>query len=611
MTLLSALLLGAGCAWAGSPAPLPGAALSLGTGRPVTARLTYDRGRAKEGGVILVLPGFSDSDAAAARLAEALILGSGGSGGRGAAFARSHRIPAVAVESSWADGVLEAQAPVLGRARSQGGVAFQVAEELVPVRLREGDVATVDPVRAVVTLSSAEDAESDLAAAEALRAYDGLRDGQALLHWWEARAGSDPRAGVALAAGLAARLADGDAREADFSALRRALAAGLPPELRKRLAQEERRVLEESAAGLERSLRAELASVREAATALAVERILARAEARWDGLRSLASALSDRARLRGPSGLRRELSREAERRRRSLSARPASDPLAAAASAAGLELPPRVSFGEAEWRRFMAADRLGGRIARIAGDASLDLRRRSARIRALILERRVPPDSELGQDILGRLPSAEAYSISGAYEQSPSVPRAGVLGGIAAAWAAGYDPGPLGARKRAARGEAPAEPDPAVSVTAAPAVEVSGTVFSRDPASGRRERLLVSALEPGSETAQEIFLDRTTGRELRTSDPGPGGRRLEPGDLSALARAARSLDDHEGRGVELEFCKGAGKLALLGWRPIAGLDEEPARAAPFTVAVPASADVAPVLPLRRSSSGRAGPRPGP
>jgi hypothetical protein len=600
MILPAALLLGAGCAWAGSPALLPGAALSLGTGRPVTARLTYDRGRAREGGAILVLPGFSDSDAAAARLAEALILGSGGAGGRGAAFARSHRIPAVAVESpSWADGVLEARAPVLGRAQSRGGVSFQVAEKTVLVRLREGDVATVDPVRASVTLSSPEDAESDLAAAEALRAYDGLRDGQALLHWWEARAGSDPKAGVALAAGLAARLADGGAREEDFSALRRALAAGLPPELRKRLAREERRVLEESAVQTERSLREELGSLREAATALAVERILARAEVRWDGLQALASALADKGRLRSPAALWQELSRAAAGRRQALAARPVSDPLAAAAEAAGAQLPPRASFGEAEYRRFMAEDRLAGRIAQIAGDASLDLRRKSARIRALILERRIRPDSELGRDILGRLPAAEACSISGAYEQSPSVPRAEVLDGIAAAWAAGFDPGPLGARKRAAKGGSSAEPDPAVSVTAAPAAEVSGTVFSRDPASGRRERLLVAALKPGSDAAQETLLDRATGRELRPADPGPGGRLLDARELAVLARAARSLDDHEGRGVELEFSKASGKLYLLGSRLIAGLDEEPARSAPFTVETPAAADVAPVLPLRR------------
>ena len=58
---------------------------------------------------------------------------------------RGHRIPAVAVESaSWGGGVLQAPAPLLGRTQSQGGVSFQVAEKTVPVRLQEGDVATVE-----------------------------------------------------------------------------------------------------------------------------------------------------------------------------------------------------------------------------------------------------------------------------------------------------------------------------------------------------------------------------------------------------------------------------------------------------------------------------------
>ncbi|MBI5240177.1 MAG: hypothetical protein HY926_06870 [Elusimicrobia bacterium] len=592
-----ALLLGAVCVRAAeSPALLPAAALSPGTGRPVTARITYDRGRAKEGGAILVLPGFSDSDAAVARLAEALILGSGGAGGRGAAFARGRRIPAVALESAvWADGVLEARAPVLGRPQSQDGVSFQVAEKTVPVRLREGDVVTVDPVQGTVALSAPEDAESDLAAAEALRAYDGLRDGQALRHWWAARAGADARAGVAAAAGLAARVADGGVRADDFSAFSRAVAAGLPPALRKRLAEEQRRVLGEAAAQAQRSLRQELGSVREAATALAVERILARAQTRWEGLQALAAALSEKSRLRGCAALWQELSRAAAQRRQVLSSAAVSDPLTAAAAAAGAEIPPRAAFGEVEWRLFLAEGRLDAPLARILDDASLDLRRRSARLRSLLLERGLPEGSELGRRILGNLPPAQSYSVAGAYEVIPDVPAAGVLGAVFRAWAAGFDPGPLGARKRAAQSGLPALFASSVDVTALPQAEVSGTVFSREPAAGRRERLLVAAAKPGG-AAQETVLENRTGRELR---PAGAGRLLEARDLAVLARAARSLDDHEGRGVELEFCKAAGKLYLLGSRPIAGLDEEPARAAPFTVEVPASATVAPVQALRR------------
>ncbi|MCX5795326.1 MAG: PEP-utilizing enzyme [Elusimicrobia bacterium] len=597
MILAAALALGVSPAWA-YPS-LPGAVLSLGAGRTVTARLTYDPSRAKEGGAILVLPGFNDSDAAAARLAEALVLGSGGVLSPGAAFARSHRIPAVAPESArWVGGVLEAQAPVLGRAQREGGVSFQVAEDTVLVRLQEGDVATVDPVRGTVAVSAPEDAQADLASAEALRAYDGLRDAQALLHWWEARQESEPRAGALLVAQLAGRVADGGARADDLKEVSRAVAAALPAAQRQRLTEEERRVLGEAASGTERSLRDELASVREAATALAVDRILARAQPRWDGLKSLAELLGQKAELRGCAALWSELGRAAEQRRAQLKAGPAGDGLAATAAAAGASVPPRAVLGPEFFRRFFGEGRLEARVAELSGDASMGLRRKSARIRELILGRRIAASSELGRDLLGRLPQAETYSVSGAYEDFPQVPRAEVLGKVVEAWAAGFDPGPLGERKRAAQGGLVAEPDSAVTVSAAVQAEVSGTVFSRDPASGRRERIVVSAAKPGPEAAQEYTLDRKSGREVRPALAGASDRLLQAEDLAVLARAARSLDDGEGRGVELEFCRATGRLYLLGSRGIPGLGEEPARAAPFTVAAPASDLTLPIQRLR-------------
>ena len=581
---------------------MPGTALSLGAGRAVTARLTYDRRRAAEGGAILVLAGFADSDEPAARLAEALVLGSGGVLSRGAAFARSHRIPAVVPESArWVGGALEAEAPVLGRTQREGGVGFQVAEKSVRLQLREGDVATVDPVHGTLTLSPPQDGESDLAAAEALRAYDGLRDAQALLHWWEARSDSDWRAGVLVAAGLASRLADGSARADDFASVRRAVAAALPAVAKQRLAKEERRVLSEAASSAERCLREDLDSVREAASALAVDRILARAQPRWEGLRSLAQALGRQAELRGPAALWRELGRAAEQRRAGLAAGPVGDPLAAVAAVAGASMPLRAVLDEAFYRRFLAENRLEARIADISADASLDLRRKSARIRALLLGARIASGSGLGQDILGRLPQADTFAVSGAYEESPRVSRGEVLGKVLQVWAAGFDPGPLGARKRAAQGGSVAEPDAAVSIVAAAKAEATGTVFSRDPASGRRERILVSAAaEPGTAAAQECLLDRKTGRVIRLAPAawGASGSLLQAEDLAVLARAARALDDHEGRGVELDFCRTAGRIYLLGSRAIPGLGEEPARASPFTITPPASATVPPVQPLR-------------
>ena len=66
--------------------------------------------------------------------------------------------------------------------------------------------------------------------------------------------------------------------------------------------------------------------------------------------------------------------------------------------------------------RFLAENNLESRIGDICADASLDLRRKSARIRALFLAGRIAAGSGLGQDILGRLPQAETYAVSGAFE---------------------------------------------------------------------------------------------------------------------------------------------------------------------------------------------------
>ena len=205
----------------------------------------------------------------------------------------------------------------------------------------------------------------------------------------------------------------------------------------------------------------------------------------------------------------------------------------------------------------------------------------------------------MGRDILSRLPEAGTYSVSGAYSKFPKVARSEILDRIQEAWAAGFDPGPFGGRLRAAvAGGHAAEPEAAVSVAAVVAAEVAGTVWSRDPVNGRRERVLVTANKPETDDAEEYVLDRRTGRELLPAVIRAASRLLPTEDLSVLARAARSLDDDQGRGVELEFCRAKGKLYFLAVRAIPGSGDEPARAAPFSVPPPATATVAPVKPLR-------------
>ncbi|HAM36785.1 MAG TPA: hypothetical protein DEB40_12315 [Elusimicrobia bacterium] len=565
---------------------IQGLPVSLGSGRRVTGRLTYDREQVAAGGRVYA-PRTAEA-ASAGRMAEALILASGSRLSPTAAWARSRRVAAVVLDSArWENGVLSVEQTVFGKTvKDPSGIAYQVAENHVWVRLKEGDVVTLDPVQGSVVLSAAENAESDLAAAEALRAYDGLRDGQALVQWWQARL-DQPRAGIILVAELAERLAVGAARADDFALARRAVESSLAPDAKKLLRARERRAFYEQSRLAESFLRESLRSTSEAATAMAVRRVSIEAEARWRGLKELAEALG-LAESRPVAALWHRLKGAAADRCRGLPERGAGDGFAAVAAAAGAALPRRGVLGMELYQRFLDEKGLGPRIAEIADDASLGLRRKSLRIRSLIMDSALTPESGLGRQILERIPEADRYSVSGAHETFSDVSRADVLKRILESWAACWDPGPLGARKRAASNGLAAAPSAEVTVTASVPAEIVGTICSRDPSSGSRERLVVSASKPGSSTG-EYLLDRKTGRAL-SSVMGTDERLLPTEVLAKLARAARGLDSHNGRGQEITFVWDSGKLYLLGSRPMAG-DEEPARAAPFAVTPPVSADV--------------------
>ena len=579
---------------------LHGVTLSQGTGGRTTARLTYDRSRAAAGGCLFVLPRLSAEDEAAARLSEALVFSSIGRLSRGAVLARTRRIPALGLDTArWQDGALEVEQPVFGRPEQASGIAYQVAEKTAWVRLAEGDAVTLDPARGTLTLHPASEAPAALAAAEAARAYDGLRDGQALLQWWESHQDAEPLAGAFLAAQMAERLAAGTARAEDFSLLSRALAASMPAPDKERLLQAERRVLRQAERRAEASLQDGLSAVREAATPLAVQRISAEAESLTHGLQALADALGQGGKARPAAALRKALERQAAARLADLAGQPAADGLAAVAAAAGLLVPPRAVLDDSFYRRFVEERGLAPRIDEISADASLGLRRKSERLRSLLLAPRLGPDSDLGREALGLLPEAREYAVSGACETFPQAARSEVLAKVQEAWAACFDPGPLGARKRAASAGAAAPLDASVAVAAVVASEVAGSVFSRDPVSGARGRMVVAAAQAGPQAgADEYVLDRKTGREVLPAVLGAQRRLLSAEVLAQLARAARAWDDHNGRAMELSFGVAADKVYLLGSRAAAGLGEEPARAAPFTITPPASATVPAVLPLR-------------
>ena len=224
------------------PGSFPGLTLSLGAGRPVCARVTFDRRKAAAGGLIFATDAGEPGDEDAIRLSEAVIARRGGLISRAAIAARRHGVPAVALgRGEWDASApsLTLHEPVFGPVVMDRGFAVRGVERERDVTLHEGDAACVDAAAGRVVIPPAAEAEATVAAADAARAFDGLRDESALERWLEAapdaaRAGALMRelAPRALSGGIsatelarverAARAAGASAGRAEFERVERA-----------------------------------------------------------------------------------------------------------------------------------------------------------------------------------------------------------------------------------------------------------------------------------------------------------------------------------------------------------------------------------------------------
>lgn len=548
-----------------------GLGVSAGPGRPVTARLTFDRRKAEAGGFIYLVPRLTDDDLKALAGSEALVTLSGGCMSRAAAAARRRGVPALILGSGRfeAGAVLVLERPVFGPPRpGPKGMVYQAVERRERLELTEGMPVTVDVLRGRLIVPPPSSAEDALAAAEAARAYDGLRDSQALLHWLEGRPGPGP-AGLLLSE-LAERAALDVSVSSAVARLRQAALASF--DAARLIGRHERRLAD--------FLDEARASLREAGSPEAVRHLADEARARAQALAALAKALDVPL---GKAAAGAGIAALVEKRLAELRGKPLPDSAAAAAAAAGASVPERVVLGSDIYRGFIKAAGLGPSIERTALDASLSLNQKSERIRALLLS--VPLGSALTAEVSALLPAAARLRLSGSGESLAAVPRQDAPERLREVWAAYWDRGSLGKRKRQGL---PLEPEAAVTVSAEADAAVFGRALSRDPASGRRERITVQA---GSD---EYTLERATGQELLPASRGAARRVLSPSALLAVARLCRALDSHAGRGVEVEFAVGAGdRLIFLDYRPM--LEESaPAAAAPFSLTPQAPA----ALPMR-------------
>jgi phosphohistidine swiveling domain-containing protein len=547
------------------PGSFAGLTLSLGPGRPVCARATYDRAKAAAGGRVLVVDGGESGDEDAVRLSEAVLARRGGLTSRVAISARRHGVPAVALgRGEWdGQGRLVLREPTFGSDAAGGGSVRPASGERERV-LAEGDAVCVDAAAARLVLPESYEADARVDAADAARAYDGLRDAAALERWLEA----DPREdrASALLRELAPRALEGGISAADLArvekAARAAAGSGAPT-----LGRVERRAWD-------RALRAARAGSADCASAAAD----APSAEVLDRLTRDASELAERAAAAGKvygggdgglGGLAAACKTAAAKRRRSVPA--ASPSLDDASTAAGAARAQAVELPATAWPRFVEENGLREYISQTLDDASLGLRRKSERIRERVLASRLTPESEAARAVLAAASSCPCL-IVGEDATLKADDSAQALAMVKDAWAASWGPGPLGARLRAGRG---ADYAGRVRVSRVKKADVSGLLFSRDPGSGRRRILIeaapggIDALLAGGAAADRWALDPRSGRTLEFVAASPDGKpRLTPAQLARLARLARGLDAWRGAAVEAAFSFEGDDLVVHHARPL-------------------------------------------
>ncbi len=512
------------------PGSWRGLALSLGPARPVCGRATFERGKAAAGGLILVVDAVEPGDEDAVRMSEALVVRRGGLTSRAALAARRHGVPAVALGTGVWDTTgpsLTLLEPMFGSLSAEGGIALRAASGSRERVLREGDVVCVDPAAARVILPAADKAEARLAAAEAARAYDGLRDAGALERWLTVESG--PARAAALAQELIPRAFEGGVAPADFARLIRACRAAAATSGREGLARVERRVLSRYIRALRAELSACPASADDAPSAETLERLVSRAQAAAERAAQAGGVLG--AGDGGAPALARACADAAARRRQAVPA--ASPSLDDAARAAGADRSDSVELPAGAWGRFVSDNGLAEFLAATLDDASLGLRRKSERVRERILAARLDPASGAGRAaVVAATGPVLVVGEDAALEAAPL----DILAKVREVWAASWAPGPLGARLRAGRGS---DYEGRVRVVKVVAAEVSGLAFSRDPGSGLRGRIIVE-----TETA------------------------LSSARRKRLTRLVRALDAWRGTGVEVAFSFAGGKLLVHSARAL-------------------------------------------
>ena len=287
-------------------------------------------------------------------------------------------------------------------------------------------------------------------------------------------------------------------------------------------------------------------------------------------------------------------------------------------AAAGLPVPPGFAITTAAYRRFVTENRLQEKIMAAAADLAADqpstLEKASHEIGELFTQGLMPDDiagairrvyAELGR---GDLPVAVRSSATA--EDLPEMSFAGqqdtylnlcgqamVLEAVVRCWASLWTGRAIGYRAR--HGIPPQDVSLAVLVQELVPAEAAGIMFTADPLTGARGRVLINAawglgeaIVGGQVSPDTVVVDKVSGKvtegqigrkDVMTvpaqagthEEPVPADRRaravLSPAEAAELARVGVQVEELFGRPMDIEWALDHGRFFILQARPITAL----------------------------------------
>jgi len=204
----------------------------VGAETPVVARLTYDKAKAAQGGVVFATPYAAPDEAAAMKGGRGLILTSGW-GSTYVALAGRVGVPAFLLSGAkWTEAGLRVDAIRFGKATlGPRGVGVSRVESRATSTLREGAVVRLDGRRGRVSIVPRDRETVVLRAAEAITAYQRSRDVGALANWLRSQleaGGLSDLERIALAESALAGVSGAPARSTVRKVLLETLGPGAP-----------------------------------------------------------------------------------------------------------------------------------------------------------------------------------------------------------------------------------------------------------------------------------------------------------------------------------------------------------------------------------------------